>query len=80
MNSGLPYEFRTTIVPGLHVLEDIEKMGKMIKGADKWFLQQFKLDTDLVNKDFQKLKLFSDKELKAMKKIGSKFVKKCEVR
>jgi len=80
IESNLPYEFRTTLVPGLHTLKDIKKMGALVKGADKWYLQQFKSDTDLVNSDFQKLRPFTDKEIEKMRKIGEKFVKECEVR
>jgi len=42
MQSGLPYEFRTTIAPGLLNKDDIGKMGELIRGAAKWFLQKFK--------------------------------------
>ena len=28
MESGLPYEFRSTLVPGIHCLEDMEKIGQ----------------------------------------------------
>jgi len=54
MSSGLPYEFRTTVVPGLLKLSDLEKMAKILKGADKWFLQRFKDDIDLVNQALKK--------------------------
>jgi pyruvate formate lyase activating enzyme len=80
IESGLPYEFRTTVVPTLLEKQDISKMGQMIKGARLWYLQQFKPDTDLVNKKFQKIKPFSDKELKEMEKIGNRYVKKCKIR
>jgi len=94
MESGLPpadaptsvktmagkYEFRTTIVPGLLSKNDIKEIGKTIKGADKWYLQQFKSDTDLVNKKMEKVKPYSDKELQEMREAGRKYVKKCEVR
>lgn len=40
-NSGVDYELRTTIVKELHTLEDIEKIGKWIKGAKRYFLQCF---------------------------------------
>ena len=40
-NSGIDYEFRTTIVKELHDLSDIQKIGEWIKGAKKYFLQSF---------------------------------------
>ncbi len=80
MNSKLPYEFRTTVVPSLVEKEDIKKMGETIKGASVWYLQQFKPDTDLINKDFQKIKPYEEEELVEMAKIARKYVKKCEIR
>lgn len=78
--SGLPYEFRTTVVPGLLVKEDFHKMGEMIKGLDKWYLQNFKSDTDLVNSNYKTQKGFSAKEMVEFAAICRKYVKLCEVR
>jgi pyruvate formate lyase activating enzyme len=80
IDSGLPYEFRTTIVPGLILKEDIAEMGKLIKGAKIWYLQQFKPDTDLVDKKFKKVRPYKDEELEEMRKIGEKYVGECRVR
>jgi len=78
--SGLPYEFRTTLVPELHNKKDIELMGKMIKGAEKWFLQPFKSDTKLVNDTFEGASSFTDKEMDEMYQIAKDYVKECGVR
>lgn len=80
MTSGLPYEFRTTLVPGLIEMGDISAMGELIKGASKWYLQAFKSDTDLVNPKYQSSSPFSTKEMRAMAKAGQDFVKLCELR
>lgn len=80
IESGLPHEFRTTLVPGLHKKEDMEKMGEMIRGADKWFLQFFKSNTGLVDKSFEEKPAFTYAEMEEMRKMGEKYVKKCEVR
>lgn len=80
MTSGLPYEFRTTVVPGLLVEEDIAPMGEAIKGADKWYLQLFKSDTDLVNQSYQTQKAYTDREMAALAALGRKYVKLCEFR
>jgi len=80
MQSGLPYEFRTTVVPELVGKGDIEKIGELIRGAEKWQLQNFKSDTDLVNFSFQGGGVYSLKEMEALQKIGQKFVKVCRIR
>lgn len=41
MNSGINYEFRTTLVNEFHELEDIKEMEYFIKGAKKLYLQCF---------------------------------------
>ena len=41
MNSDIDYEFRTTVVKEFHELSDFEEIGEMIKGAKKYFLQQY---------------------------------------
>ena len=78
--SKLSYEFRTTVAPGLLEKEDIAEMGKIIKGAEKWFLQKFQSEISLVDKNFQGLPSFMDREMGEMAKIGGKYVKKCEAR
>ena len=35
------YEFRTTLVKEYHDVSDIAKIGELIKGANKYFLQQY---------------------------------------
>ena len=41
MNSGVDYEFRTTVAGGLHQAEDFEQIGAMIPDAKAYYLQQF---------------------------------------
>jgi pyruvate formate lyase activating enzyme len=80
MTSGLPYEFRTTVVPGLLVASDFTKMGQIIAGADKWYLQKFKSDTGLVDTKYQSKKAYSNKEMLEFAKLGAQYTKLCEVR
>ena len=42
MGCGVDYEFRTTLVKEFHSKEDMENIGKWIKGAKHYALQQFK--------------------------------------
>jgi pyruvate formate lyase activating enzyme len=80
MDSGRPYEFRTTLVPELHAPEDIAAMGEFIKGAEKWYLQHFRANTKLLNINFEKAQAFKMKELEEMRRIARKYVKMCEIR
>jgi pyruvate formate lyase activating enzyme len=47
MNSGIDYEFRTTVIHEHHNVSDFEEIGKWIEGAKAYYLQQF-TDRDTV--------------------------------
>ena len=49
MSSGIDYEFRTTAVKGLHLVSDFEKIGVWIKGAKRYFIQQFIDSGDIIS-------------------------------
>jgi pyruvate formate lyase activating enzyme len=78
--SGIPYEFRTTCVPGFVAEGSFAKMGELLKGADQWYLQNFKSDTELIDNSLRGKPGFSSREMEKFAAIGRKFVKKCEVR
>lgn len=40
-NSGVEYEFRTTVTSDFHTIEDIEALAQWIEGSPKYFLQNF---------------------------------------
>ena len=80
MTSGLPYEFRTTVVPELLDKNDINEMGKIIKGTEKWYLQNFKSQSDFVNQKLKGRVPYNSRQMKEMAEIGRKYAKICEVR
>jgi pyruvate formate lyase activating enzyme len=41
-NSGIDYEFRTTVVPKVHHSEDFREIGNWLKGKHKYYLQEFR--------------------------------------
>ncbi len=42
--SGIPYEFRTTVVPGIHTEADFDAIGTWIRGTKRYYLQPFRPD------------------------------------
>lgn len=50
MNSGIDYEFRTTIVPKFHSIDEIKQIVSLIDGADCFVLQEFVPD-HAINQD-----------------------------
>jgi pyruvate formate lyase activating enzyme len=76
--SGIPYEFRTTIAKPLHEVKDFHGIGKLIKGSDKYFIQNFVLSKQVDDK--MTLKPFSEAELNDGLKIISAYVKEVHIR
>ena len=72
--SGLDYEFRTTVVPQLIDKAKIEEIGKLLQGSEKWFLQKFKSETDLINDKYRNLRSYNDKEMDELVKVAKKYV------
>jgi pyruvate formate lyase activating enzyme len=48
MSSAVDYEFRTTVVKGLHEKEDFEEIGHWLAGAKRYYLQNFVDSGDLI--------------------------------
>jgi pyruvate formate lyase activating enzyme len=79
MNSGLDYEFRTTVLKTQISKEDIVEIGNLIKGAELYVLQKF-VPSKALDPSYLKEITYSDEELKELKNILQKSVKKCLVR
>ena len=77
MNRAKDYEFRTTCVAELHEAEDFEKMGEMIKGAKKYFLQAF---TDRESVPFGNLHAPSYEKMAEFAEISRKYALNVELR
>lgn len=61
MNSGLDYEFRTTVVKSLLSKEDFIKIGELIRGAKTYYLQKF-VPTKLFDESYVNAETYSDEE------------------
>lgn len=78
LNGDIEYEFRTTVVKGLHTKESLEKAAEWIKGAKEYYLQQFKDSGDLVKGEG--LSAFDGPEMHELCDAVKKFVPAAEVR
>lgn len=63
MNSGIEYEFRTTVVRELHTAEDMVSMAYDITGAPRYFLQGFIDSGNLIGEGFS---AYSPDEMKEL--------------
>ena len=77
MESGIHYEFRTTVVKELHEASDFAAIGQMIEGAEAYFLQSF-VDRDSV--PFAGLSAPDPEEMQAYLEIISPYVKEVQLR
>jgi len=75
MQSGVPYEFRTTVLPAYHEAGDFEKIGELISGATIYTIQGFRpkitLDPALAT-----AKSFTQDELNDFSRIMAPYVQK----
>lgn len=78
--NGVDYEFRSTLVAGLHLSEDVLEMAKMIEGAKKFVLQKFVSREKLVNQDFVGRSSFSEQEMLRLAEECRRWVEEAEVR
>ncbi|MBQ8293731.1 MAG: anaerobic ribonucleoside-triphosphate reductase activating protein [Bacilli bacterium] len=51
INGNVDYEFRTTVVKEFHDIADFEKIGKLIKGAKRYYLQSYQYKDSVRCKD-----------------------------
>ena len=75
--SEIPYEFRTTLVKGIHVEEDAEKIGKWLAGEKKYFLQGFVDSGNLLGTGYA---AFSPEETKAFLQTIRKYIPEAKLR
>lgn len=72
------YEFRTTVVRGIHTKESLVRAAKWIAGAKEYYLQQFKDSGSIL--DITGLKAFEKDEMYELAEAVREFVPSVEVR
>ena len=78
-SSGVDYEFRTTIVPGLHSKKEIKEIAKIISPARKYFLQSF-LSTKNIDPSLVGSPAPSDDFMEELKSEVDGMFEICEIR
>ena len=77
LSGKVEFEFRTTVVAGIHKTQDIVEIAKTIKGAKRYFLQSFVDSGDLIGDGFC---AFSPTEMEKMAVLARDFVPNTEIR
>ena len=79
MDSGLDYEFRTTVVKPLLEKDDFTKIGQLVKDSRLYVLQQF-VSSKVLDDECLDMHSYSDEELACFKQIMEGFVQRCTIR
>lgn len=77
--SNIDYEFRTTVVKSQLLLQDFEKIGQMIQGAPKYYLQRF-VPTKTLEDSFMSQTTYSDEEFEPIIEDLRQYIKTVELR
>lgn len=79
MNSAVPYEFRTTVVPGIHTPKDFIKIAGWIGGAREYWLQKYE-ETKILDPNLKKKTKNKILDLEKIKKTIEKHFGKINIR
>ena len=79
MTSGISYEFRTTVVKSQLSHDDFRAIGKLIKGAEKYYLQKF-VPSKTLDPKMMTETTYTDAEFKEITDILKPYVKYVSVR
>lgn len=77
MDSGVEYEFRTTVVRELHSKESIESLCRWIAGAKRYYLQGFIDSGELIGEGFS---AYSADEMAELLEIAKTHIPSAELR
>lgn len=79
MDSGIEYEFRTTVVKSLLKIDDLQRIGRLIKDARLYVLQKF-VPSKSLDKRFLSKTTYSDKHFETLKEELGNYVHRVVVR
>jgi len=78
LESNIDYEYRTTIIKGMHTVDDVSHMTHYIRGAKNYYLQNY-IWGNTLDPDFG-WQPFSEEELQEFKQVALKYVQNVGVR
>ena len=77
--SGIPHEFRTTVVPGLHTTRELKAISELIHGADCYVVQDF-ISTNPLRDELRGRPAFPHKPLEDIRSYVERRVKRYAIR
>lgn len=88
-NSGIPYEFRTTAVKGLHTVEEFAEIGEWLAGSRAYFIQNYEEQGEILGKvkigtgsgiSAEGFESFSVKDLEQAVQLAGQYIDRVELR
>ncbi len=79
MNSKVDYEFRTTVLKSQLTFDDFDKIGQLINGAKRYYLQKF-VPSKILDNSLIMETSYSDEELSEILLILGKYLTQASVR
>lgn len=76
-SSGIAYEFRTTVVKGIHSPEDMEDIGRWLSGCRAFYLQAYRDNENVMEPGFC---AFSPEEMHDFLEITRKYIDNVSLR
>lgn len=76
-NGSIPFEFRTTVVKGIHSVNEFKLIAEWIKGTKKYFLQKYKDSGDILGNGCD---VFSDTEMDEILSLVKVIIPEAEIR
>ena len=67
------YEFRTTCVPGIITTRTVAEIGERIKGARRWFLQQY-VPANAYKEEYRNMNEVQKDEIQALMAVAKEYV------
>ena len=77
MQGRVDFEFRTTLAKELHTADDLEAIGKWLSGGEKYFLQTYRDEGDLLVGGFT---AFSTEETEQLLAVLKAYIPSAEIR
>lgn len=79
LNNSVDYEFRTTVIKTQLSFDDFDKIGQLISGAKKYYLQKF-VPSNIYDKKLMTSETYSDEEFKELCQKLKKYVNHIDYR
>ena len=76
--SEIPFEFRTTVIDELHDENTFEGIGKLIEGADRYFLQMFEDSGELIEEG--RFHAPSEEKMQRLLAVARKWIPNAQIR